>query len=145
MLHRVIYVSASPSLLPGGDVAELLARSRRRNAAIDVTGLLLYHDGSFLQILEGPAEKVQALFETIRQDTRHRKIITMWSGPVKDRVFPDWSMGFAKVEDLPPPLRDTVFSLRNVSQAATGDRTVTVLLNSFIGSFRDLTTIRFTS
>lgn len=143
MLHRVIYVSASPSLLPGADVAELLEGSRRRNAAINVTGLLLYHEGSFLQILEGPVEAVTRLYGTIRNDTRHRQIITLWSGAVKERVFADWRMGFARITDLPPALQAAALSLRDAQGAALGDRTVTVLLNSFLRSFRELTHTRF--
>lgn len=145
MLHRLIYVSASPSSLPQGEVAELLAGSRRRNADIDVTGLLLYHDGSFVQVIEGPADNVSALFQTIRKDPRHRGVITLWSGPVTSRAFPDWRMGFASVEDLPETMRETVFSLREVSQDAIADRHVTVLLNRFLSGFRDLPQARFST
>ena len=143
MLHRLIYVSASRVSLPQAEVAQLLAGSRLKNADIDVTGLLLYHDGSFVQVIEGPADKVSALFETIRNDPRHSGVITLWSGPVTSRVFPDWRMGFASVEDLPPPLRETVFSLRDVSQAPVADLGVTLLLNRFLAGFRDLPPARF--
>ena len=88
MLHRHIYVSAARRPLAPAELAELLDGSRRRNAAIDVTGLMLYHDGSILQILEGPEDKVQTLFRIIRDDPRHRQVITMASGPIEARELP---------------------------------------------------------
>jgi hypothetical protein len=141
MLHRIVYVSAAQALIPPADLARLLDGSRRRNAQVGITGLMLYHDGSFFQVLEGPADSVAALFETIRKDARHRQVITLWSGAASARVFPDWRMGFVEVADLPPAMREAVFSLRQASQDmpdTIGDRTVAVLLNSFLRSFRDL-------
>ena len=138
MLHRVIYVSAARRPLAPDELAALLDGSRRRNAAIDVTGLMLYHDGSILQILEGPEDKVQALFRTICDDPRHRQVITMASGPVEARAFPDWRMGFADVTALPPPLRDTVLSLRELAGEMPTDRKVAMLVKTFLRGFRDL-------
>ncbi len=89
MLHRIVYLSASRALLDPPAVEALLAVSRRNNAERGITGLMLYHDGSFLQVIEGPKAQVQALYARIAADPRHCQVIEMVSGPAESRAFPD--------------------------------------------------------
>jgi hypothetical protein len=88
----VVYVStATPGTAPV-DPAAILATSRRNNRRDDITGLL-YSDGSrFLQVLEGPAEKVEAAFARIRQDKRHRAVVILSSREIVAREFGAWDM-----------------------------------------------------
>jgi hypothetical protein len=75
-----------------------LERSRERNGALGVTGLLLYKDGNFLQVLEGEADVVRPLFGKIERDPRHRGIIKVIDEEGAEREFPEWSMGFRDLE-----------------------------------------------
>lgn len=76
----------------------LLADSRQRNHAADLSGLLLYVDGHFIQTLEGPAASVDATYRRISLDPRHRDIIVALRDDVSKRMFPDWSMGFEELQ-----------------------------------------------
>jgi hypothetical protein len=76
----------------------LMENSRRRNHACDVTGLLLYLSGNFIQLLEGSREDVLSTFTRIKADTRHRGINTLLDENCENRDFKDWSMGFERVE-----------------------------------------------
>jgi hypothetical protein len=56
--------------------------------------MLLYKDGNFLQVLEGEEETVRNLYTKIGGDPRHHGLLTLIQGPLAERQFPDWSMGF---------------------------------------------------
>ncbi|MDX2218617.1 MAG: BLUF domain-containing protein [Burkholderiales bacterium] len=95
-LLELVYVSnAFPHDFPEQELERILASSRRRNAAIGVTGVLLYRTGTFLQLLEGPADAVRRLYgEIIHHDPRHRALVLCWEQPITTRSFPQWWMGY---------------------------------------------------
>jgi hypothetical protein len=144
MLERIVYVSAASPLLRADALDQLLGQSRDNNARDGLTGMFIYHDGNILQVLEGKAEKVRATFARIASDTRHKQVLKLWSGPVAERAFEDWSMGFARLEDLSPQLRPhakALSSLTSISGARQDERVLTALIGSFLRSFRDLASV----
>ena len=80
------------------ELRKILNKSCENNARLGVTGLLLYKDGSFMQMLEGERETVEQLYAKIRRDPRHSGIIVLFRGETPEREFPDWSMGFRDLE-----------------------------------------------
>lgn len=98
-MHTLIYLSAATSLFSDEDITAILSVSRRNNPSLDITGLLLYHEGSILQILEGEKETIHKLFNKIGKDPRHKHVIKMFDSSIEERSFQDWSMGFKKVSD----------------------------------------------
>lgn len=97
MVYTLVYVSSARSRFGREDLEDILAVSRRNNAAADVSGMLLYRDGSLMQVLEGEETVVRTVFERIATDPRHHGIIPVWEGKVSHRQFPDWSMAFHDV------------------------------------------------
>ena len=93
-LIHCIYASAATPRLPISELTELMHAARRRNEQLDVTGMLLYTEGSFFQVLEGPAGAVDALFARIAADPRHEQVTQIIREPIMRRAFPGWSMGF---------------------------------------------------
>lgn len=93
-MHYLVYISAAAYLMDDEDLTEILEVSRRNNTKLDVTGLLLYHDGNFIQVLEGEKDVIKGLYETITIDNRHAYVFKMLEGSLEKRNFPDWSMGF---------------------------------------------------
>ncbi|MFK7931056.1 MAG: BLUF domain-containing protein [Myxococcota bacterium] len=91
------YASASTVAFTDQDLVDLLATSRENNAKAGIGGMLLFHEGSFLQVLEGPAERVEALYERIRLDPRHNDAFLLFRREHTHRQFADWSMGFHRV------------------------------------------------
>ena len=96
-LIQLIYVSAALKLFTPAELRELLRLARIKNQRLDVTGMLLYHQGSFLQVLEGPAAAVDPLLETIGADQRHHKLMLLLRREIEARNFADWKMGFVDV------------------------------------------------
>jgi hypothetical protein len=71
---------------------EILTASLRNNLRQQVTGMLICHDGWFLQALEGPPRGVKAIFERICSDDRHTTPVVLERGPIETRTFGAWIM-----------------------------------------------------
>ena len=93
-MHELIYRSRATGPFDRTEIGKILATARRENERHGVTGLLLYSDASFLQVLEGDAEAVQETFARITVDPRHRDIEVLAHAPIERRAHPDWTMGF---------------------------------------------------
>jgi blue light- and temperature-responsive anti-repressor len=93
-LHRLIYASRAQIDRSGLDqaVEQIIAVSVRNNRKVGVTGLLLVHEGWFVQALEGAAEAVMTTYGRILRDPRHLEPTVLAAGPVDDRAFADWNM-----------------------------------------------------
>lgn len=98
-MYRLVYVSAATSLFSKAELMELLRKARDKNQRLGITGMLLYKDGDFLQLLEGDRPAVKALFEVIEADPRHDGTIVVLEEDAEARVFDNWSMGFRDLYD----------------------------------------------
>ncbi len=99
-LCQLAYVSSAAHLMSLDELTALLDQSRRKNDRLGITGMLLYKDGSFLQVLEGDPDAVRTLYQHIQRDERHIKVKTLFDEPVRARDFPQWSMGFQNLDGL---------------------------------------------
>ena len=107
------------------DLDTLLVRSRQANQVLGITGLLVYHAGCFLQLLEGERTALLNLYHTIALDKRHHQVDKIWDAGLQVRSFPDWSMAFVSPQRgyLPEgyvPLTPQTFIVH--SQDATGKK-----------------------
>ena len=133
-LIRLVYASRS-TFAPGEahqgldpSVARILAKSRKNNAERGIVGGLLFGDGCFLQCLEGTDEAVDALFERIRTDSRHRDVKILSRKMIGRTSFGAWSMRYAPAEAPFRRLMQTLgmnrfdpyaMSLQNIEAAVT--------------------------
>jgi len=96
-MYYIIYLSTATELFEEQELEEILKTSRRNNSENDVTGILLYLDGSIIQVLEGEESTVKELYQKILLDRRHTGAIKLKEGTLEKRNFPDWSMGYQKL------------------------------------------------
>ncbi len=97
-LVHCAYCSASKKAnLSPADLESLLDESRRNNAKAEITGILLYQNGSFVQLLEEERSAVEALFDKIAADKRHERATKIILEPIAARTFGAWTMGFPKI------------------------------------------------
>jgi len=82
------------------DLMYLLKQSRVRNARNRITGMLLYRDGHFMQVLEGDEADVMKIFADIERDQRHKSVDVLRAEYIQYRDFPDWTMGFRNVDKV---------------------------------------------
>ncbi|GAA1643034.1 BLUF domain-containing protein [Microbacterium flavum] len=112
----VVYCSTATRAFSGAELAGLLTVSRANNEAQDITGLLLYRDREFIQILEGQRDAVDALMAKISADPRHEDVRVLLREPLHARRFAAWTMGYqplvAPTPDEQEGYRDSFDDLR---------------------------------
>ena len=94
MLIQSVYTSVAIQPMPKSKLYKILVDSRVRNKLADVTGLLVYVDGNFLQVLEGEQEVVSTLFEKISRDRRHKDVKVVYNTGIERRTFDAWRMAY---------------------------------------------------
>ncbi len=97
-LKRVMYVSRARRRMSRGELNDMLAGARERNAAHGITGILIFDSGSFAQVLEGPAPAVDQLLANIHADQRHEDYRLLSEANVADRYFEGWAMDAANLD-----------------------------------------------
>ena len=97
MLFRSVSSAAKP--FSKTDLLDLLVKAREKNARLGITGILLYKDGNFMQLIEGEEQAVQDLIHLIEYDTRHRGLLILSRNTIAQRSFPEWSMGFCDLNE----------------------------------------------
>lgn len=96
-IHRLLYRSemdlAGTAVGVQMQIVEMVRNSAARNAADGLTGALLHTRGLFIQVLEGPPPALEATFERICCDLRHRRVELIELVEAEERLFERWSMG----------------------------------------------------
>ncbi len=91
---QLIYASAATVDFSSDDLQQLLRVARENNESLGISGMLLFHEGSFLQVLEGEEKDVVALYDKIAKDDRHTNARVLLKAEIDERSFGDWKMGF---------------------------------------------------
>jgi len=93
-MKQLVYYSTALRLFTDDELLAILEPARVANAATDITGMLLYVDGNFIQALEGPARALDKLFARIEADSRHYGVLKAFEMPIRQRNFVELPMGF---------------------------------------------------
>ena len=133
-LTHIIYCSVSmKSNFSAAELEQLLAACRKNNAKLGVTGMLLFSDPWFFQILEGEQEDLESLYDKIALDKRHNRIMKIIQEPIEGRDFGEWTMGRAdlSLRELQriPGLND--FFSRGTAWTELGEGRAKTLLQAF--------------
>ena len=80
-MHQIVYTSSARQEFSAADLKKLLVAARMRNKAVGVTGMLVFHDGAFLQAIEGEKRAVSEIFARIQNDPRHGDLVVLHRGP----------------------------------------------------------------
>ena len=139
-LHRLIYASTAVGVLPAHQLDRILLRSQAFNPSAGITGLLLFHEGTFLQCVEGPEAGVLSLMERIRRDRRHGGITLLESSSCASRAFPASSMGYVAPRNLTSGQRigfvDVLAAVRDRAKLKLAD-----LVWPFLSTFGDFAAV----
>ncbi|TAD76300.1 MAG: hypothetical protein EAY70_09700 [Sphingomonadales bacterium] len=137
------YKSLATAAPRASDLDLLVTKARARNRSLDVTGMLLFEEGCFLQTLEGPPKALAALWSSIQRDSRHNQIEVLSEHMAAARLFSDWDLlldgrtddlprGAAPVSPVPPAVAEHLERL--VALALNADD---MALNAMIAAFAD--------
>jgi len=97
-MYYTIYASCATSPFSQQQLVDLLKQSRENNERSDITGILLYNRGTFIQLLEGEEQTIKSLYQKIDKDPRHKLMFTLMEGHKDERQFPNWSMAFRDLD-----------------------------------------------
>jgi hypothetical protein len=133
-MYHLVYSSHSSAPFSEEELLSLLQDSRKVNKAKDITGMLIYLQERFIQVLEGDPSAVKKLYSKIQRDPRHNKISTLIEGESDERIFKGWNMGFKSLsridydglsgfQDI-----DTFFAKQSISKESS---TVLIFLKLF--------------
>lgn len=98
-LVAIAYRSIATRPLSALELDALLVDARVFNAAVGVTGVLFHHDGRFFQYIEGEAAGMNQVYERIRGARAHQELVELLHGPVTQRQFERWHMGFCQAPE----------------------------------------------
>ena len=130
-MEYLVYVSTAKKLMEDDELLDLLTQARQKNALHHVTGMLLYHEGTFIQAIEGEKEDLEKIFNSIQLDFRHRNIIKLITGKIAERVFPNWSMGFSSVDAETFELIEGYLNPANKNFIGDSNHATTSILKTF--------------
>ena len=133
-MKHIVYVSTAIALLKDSELIDMLNDARKCNAAHNITGVLLYSEGTFIQLIEGDAKDINQLYENIVHDPRHKNVIKLIDKHLDQRSFADWTMGFASVD--PHKTNDLLGYLKSIDSILESEQSAVEILKVFITSNR---------
>lgn len=123
MEKRLIYRS-QPFGFDSAMLAGILSQARRNNPRENITGALICRHDVYLQLIEGPADKIDALYARIAKDDRHTNVHLLLQEESSGRMFASWAM----LDDKSPSL---FWSSEEVEAGAIEDATPAQLIAPF--------------
>lgn len=99
MLKSIVYLSSAEGAMSHNVLLELLHKSTSNNYKSQITGMLIYYDGSFIQVLEGEEVAIDRLIDKIMNDARHRNFSIIHESKIQQREFDKWNMSFMWLEN----------------------------------------------
>ncbi len=91
---ELIYQSLSTRELSTQELISLTNAYRSANERYEITGVLIYHNRTFVQLLEGEEQAINNLFDNIKKDPLNTNVKLSWKSEIEERGFSEWSMAF---------------------------------------------------
>lgn len=96
MLYQLVYKSVRNSNCDENEIQKILDSCKRNNPSKDITGVLLHTENNFIQYIEGKKDIIE-LYDLIKEDKRHSRVVLLSYGMLKERIFPSWHMGYKNI------------------------------------------------
>ena len=104
MLVRLLYASTAVDAVSQEELLNILSQSKANNPESGITGALCSSGPTFLRLLEGGRMQVNALYNHIAADPRHKDVVILSYEEISERKFAGWSMGLVNLERVNPSL-----------------------------------------
>jgi len=93
-MKYIIYIGSTVKLMTETELADMLIENQQNNRISNITGMLIYAEGTFMQVLEGNEEDVKNACRKMERNTRHKNIIKLAEDHLSKPNFSTWSMAF---------------------------------------------------
>ncbi|MFN3879560.1 MAG: BLUF domain-containing protein [Brevundimonas sp.] len=129
-LFRIVYVSEATGSVGSGlmPLIDIIGVSEQNNRRDHLTGVLMRHEGRFLQVLEGARSDLNRVMARVSQDRRHDNLRILSDQPISERLFPDWAM--ARLETTPDVEAFLANGLKQADVPAEVDRLLAGLVQT---------------
>jgi len=94
LIYQIVYSSLASEKMPKSKLYQILRHARLENGKRNVTGILVFADNMFFQVLEGEEDVVRSLMQKITPDKRHRDVKIIFEGLLAAPAFPSWEMAY---------------------------------------------------
>ena len=141
MLVELLYCSVSVvPLVTNVDLDHILVSARQRNLSENITGMLLYYRGEFVQILEGEKELVENVYaKFIGPDSRHTALNKVCENTISHRSFSQWSMGFAGAAEIESRMPSSAVGiLMSAIWESSKSKPLSFGLNAFVSIYNQM-------
>ena len=115
------------------DILNLMNSFKENNKKHDITGILFYNHGNILQLFEGPIVETKQLYENIKKDPRHTKIIKLFHHTIQERYVPDWTMQFTNKHRYESKYQQLIFG----DDLSLTKNKIKTLFDSFLNTCTD--------
>lgn len=98
-MYQLTYISTAIPNITRQHLDDILEEANIANALNNISGCLIYHDGHFVQILEGDKKDLLDIYKKIEADPRHHSVSLLWENEVETKFFAQWNMAFYRPSD----------------------------------------------
>jgi len=91
-MYEIFISTVANKFLTVAEIKQAVIQLSARNISKNVTGILIYNEGAFYQILEGDKNVLLDLMETVKEDDRHGTVHTIWEGEIPKRGYKKWGL-----------------------------------------------------
>ena len=98
-MHMLCYTSHYTGSDITSDLKKIMATSKKNNLTDEITGVLFYHNGSFIQVIEGEKNHLIKLMNKIQKDSRHNKVSILIDKEINKRYLSHWNMDSFNISD----------------------------------------------
>ena len=138
-LVSLIYVSSATKHFDEQQLTDLLKASRLTNELHKITGMLLYHEGHMMQVIEGEEIEINQLFNNIQKDKRHNRVMKLICKPIEEREFAEWNMSYLNISsESTEGFSDFLNAGKNRSDSGVVAGKAKKILTTFRDNFREL-------
>jgi hypothetical protein len=113
-LIELTYVSEPAQNMSFLGLMRLLYHSHSNNQASGITGALIYENNKFGQVIEGLEKDIEALWQKIQKDSRHKNVRLIESKRISERSFSKWTMVFQGNEEIAKTLPEVSVAIEDV-------------------------------
>ena len=124
-MYELIYISVATKHMDESDLSRILNVARGFNAKNNITGMLIYAEREFVQLLEGEKEDVLALYNKIKNDARHSGVKLFHQGDIETRTFKKWSMAYQSITK-----DDEICQLPGIEKWQSGELPLNMVMES---------------
>ncbi len=138
-IDQILYCSLTNAPTNEAALEALTQNAAHMNRMDHITGMLMYADGVFVQLIEGPREALNALWARLLKDKRHKAVVQLYHRrEVESRACEGWGMQLVERDMLHAIIHEAkmeVMAGRKTSWAPAIERMDFLLSNSAWGSF----------